>query len=1081
MSAPSFHTGQARDRHFVVDASELPTEVLPGLPPTYHTDLGGFNEEARAILAPEQAREAAQQSFLHEPDVIDALIDPNTNPLVKVSIGEQAFRQDEGFQLFSQRHHGYNPTQGYSYGEKKKLIEAAEEYADTYRKIKDMRADPAFDAFYVTHVAERVVGADLKAQLRATLFALDQHNELEARSRELLKGELGSIIQRQPESLQRLNELPADVRLATLRQLKQDYEAEKEKAQLRAQAEERAKQEVAQLTNDPTFVSFLSDRKGIDITSLGKRLSSTQLLAELQRYQGREFEKYARKQAKQSERADSRDTQRFSLTAENDGKWASVKVKVSAPMPGHAARQAKKGAAAAKQTIHDNADDISRVAAAGAAAVVLTTAGVSDRSGHVTPKDIAAATQHAHKQQAETHTPATAPNTPPPQPAPAPSPAPEVPAPAQIPEQPVLTPAEKAALTLHVDPHAHLRGHKKAQLIDSGKQYATKRAEELASAARAGATIHEHGGHKKTVHTIKALVTYAIARDVHNRSLTPAEVTKEAEVGASAIAAAKSRAYARSTQDHLPHGERVNTVAAQLRHSLLKPGTEGLDRTQRLVVSRTLARMAIAGAHAAVAPPEAASAAAPAPSPTPAPEAVAPQPSPVAPAPEAAPAPASPEAAAPVTPPTNVAPETTPPPAAVIPVAPPEAAPAPKTAPAEQASAPHSESQERDIAQHIKADLDALVAKAEDLAPMLEAGEEGNPEYTLGQYIAATSIMESGEPADPNITNRFGCHGYLQYCPDFWPQRAQHYLGDANASWTVDNQTIVAVKEWNELLNRFGSGDAGMASWIQGSDDGAIIAGTDKAAYDAAMQKQDGNGTTIDRYMKVIESHVRTVDIDKQLSFLDEVRARNPNAVDWSLLDKKFPLYSQLRYDQIKAERLSNHVTDLGMHDTYVNGEYKKQRLFAIKGFRSTSEESTPGSRFYVEGADGNVIVNEEIVDKVVALFEAAKKDGITLTAASSFRTDEHQQELWGRNPNPTEVARPHQSNHEGASAIDFDLDGLLLDAGLYRTAKGGLPGSTNPRVAPQSATWRWLRTEAPKYGLGQYYNEPWHWSPSGH
>jgi hypothetical protein len=174
------------------------------------------------------------------------------------------------------------------------------------------------------------------------------------------------------------------------------------------------------------------------------------------------------------------------------------------------------------------------------------------------------------------------------------------------------------------------------------------------------------------------------------------------------------------------------------------------------------------------------------------------------------------------------------------------------------------------------------------------------------------------------------------------------------------------------------------------------------------------------------------------------------------------------------------HVSYLGKHETYVNGERKIQRLYAIDGFMSTGNESTPDSPYYVDGAKSRVIVAEAIVAQTVALFQAAKKDGITLQAASSWRSNDHQIDLAAANPNRNEVAAPQFSNHEGGVAFDIILDGYPIQASAYGTKNGGMPSESNPRVAPDSKVWKWLKENAPKFGFRQFWNEPWHWSPAG-
>ncbi len=178
-------------------------------------------------------------------------------------------------------------------------------------------------------------------------------------------------------------------------------------------------------------------------------------------------------------------------------------------------------------------------------------------------------------------------------------------------------------------------------------------------------------------------------------------------------------------------------------------------------------------------------------------------------------------------------------------------------------------------------------------------------------------------------------------------------------------------------------------------------------------------------------------------------------------------------------------TTDLGIHTGYHatkpygdGSESDQIRLVAIPHFKSpTSSESQPGDPLYIDGANGNVIVNAKIAANVLALYKAAQADGIDLSAASSFRSMQHQQQLFSADSNRNEVAFPGRSNHQDGLAFDLNLgNGLRLHAPDFSTADGGDPTITNPRIAPTSAVWVWMIANGHKFGLRQFFNEPWHW-----
>lgn len=171
----------------------------------------------------------------------------------------------------------------------------------------------------------------------------------------------------------------------------------------------------------------------------------------------------------------------------------------------------------------------------------------------------------------------------------------------------------------------------------------------------------------------------------------------------------------------------------------------------------------------------------------------------------------------------------------------------------------------------------------------------------------------------------------------------------------------------------------------------------------------------------------------------------------------------------------------LGLHDGYVRGKKTKMRLCALP-IHSSSEESTPGTTYYVEGASKRAIVSAPASYDYVRLLDAAKKEGITLPATSSFRTNSHQWKLWIKNgKNRAVVAEPGFSNHQQGAALDV----LFSTAGnSVVNCDGWKPGIVfsprNPCTLKNDKTWRWLNKNASKLGISQYYGEFWHFSPSG-
>lgn len=172
---------------------------------------------------------------------------------------------------------------------------------------------------------------------------------------------------------------------------------------------------------------------------------------------------------------------------------------------------------------------------------------------------------------------------------------------------------------------------------------------------------------------------------------------------------------------------------------------------------------------------------------------------------------------------------------------------------------------------------------------------------------------------------------------------------------------------------------------------------------------------------------------------------------------------------------------DLGVHDAYRGGQLFKARLCALSDLPSSSEASTPGNSLYIQGANGKAIVNSRVSKNFVALVKAAKSDDIPMKAMSSYRSMKQQEQLCRDDAgcssgNYTAVAKPGTSNHQAGVAIDF----AMADQAKYSLDTGNCVTKNGVCEAPGDKVWEWLQDNASKYGLKQYVNEFWHWSPNG-
>ncbi len=143
------------------------------------------------------------------------------------------------------------------------------------------------------------------------------------------------------------------------------------------------------------------------------------------------------------------------------------------------------------------------------------------------------------------------------------------------------------------------------------------------------------------------------------------------------------------------------------------------------------------------------------------------------------------------------------------------------------------------------------------------------------------------------------------------------------------------------------------------------------------------------------------------------------------------------------------NTTDAGIIDGYTGGEKLRIRLCEIPNL---PQASGYGAK------NGHATVNARVSGAVYAMIEAAKKDGVEMSAISTSRTMADQEALC-----PCDgitKARPGFSNHQLGVAIDFGKSGTFMN-------------KSNPM-------WIWLDKNADKFGYEPYTVEDWHWSPFG-
>lgn len=163
----------------------------------------------------------------------------------------------------------------------------------------------------------------------------------------------------------------------------------------------------------------------------------------------------------------------------------------------------------------------------------------------------------------------------------------------------------------------------------------------------------------------------------------------------------------------------------------------------------------------------------------------------------------------------------------------------------------------------------------------------------------------------------------------------------------------------------------------------------------------------------------------------------------------------------------------LGVYETSSG----KSEMCALIELKSSGEESTPGSDYYMKGAKGHAIVRASISANYVALINDAQKHGIKFqTVNSSFRTEEHQADLYyttkdhrpgAPHKSRNLVAPPKYSEHNVGDAIDFHIIGADSSKCVY--------DSDHNCTAPHDEEWQYLAQNADKFHLGIYKLEAWH------
>jgi LAS superfamily LD-carboxypeptidase LdcB len=192
-------------------------------------------------------------------------------------------------------------------------------------------------------------------------------------------------------------------------------------------------------------------------------------------------------------------------------------------------------------------------------------------------------------------------------------------------------------------------------------------------------------------------------------------------------------------------------------------------------------------------------------------------------------------------------------------------------------------------------------------------------------------------------------------------------------------------------------------------------------------------------------------------------------AINIALLQQKLGIYSN------QVSGYSSTVADLqklSKTDPQILAKYSKV-FFLSENYAPARLSEVPEDYRY--SSTKSVSVHSDVLPKLEAMIDAAKKDNITLLVSSGYRSFAEQKNLkgdykvtYGAGTANSFSADQGYSEHQLGTAVDFTTTGL----------GGGLDGFD------KTPAFAWLLTNAYKYGFilsyppnNQYYVfEPWHW-----
>lgn len=181
--------------------------------------------------------------------------------------------------------------------------------------------------------------------------------------------------------------------------------------------------------------------------------------------------------------------------------------------------------------------------------------------------------------------------------------------------------------------------------------------------------------------------------------------------------------------------------------------------------------------------------------------------------------------------------------------------------------------------------------------------------------------------------------------------------------------------------------------------------------------------------------------------------------------------------NQAEAQQLLNALASA----TSGGGERRVNRgpqaVLKERAFKLSKDDF---DKFFVDHLDSTLIDGQQMNIDAAAKFKemaaAAKKDKVTLTVGSAYRTRAAEEAAAKKNTNRKAFAG--FSPHSMGLAVDVNLKTTGYD---YKEFTTGNFGKVLDML--ESPIYKWLSAHASEYGFFPFSNEPWHWeyNPAGY